>query len=96
MNELNKTLDKQYFGFNYATRTLLQILNTNTAETCDHHQRKANKPFIVVELLDISAANEQRVNDMYRHHSPLTFALMFQQQTLSLKQRLTFIKDNVD
>jgi len=42
-------------------------------------QGDANVPFIVVQLPDVSAIDEQGINNMHRHHSPLTFALLSQQ-----------------
>jgi len=47
---------------------------------CYHNQQQTkNLPFVVMELPDISATDEQCIDHMYRHHSPLTFALFNQQ-----------------
>jgi len=50
------------------------------AITRSDQQQNANIPFTVVKLPYIGATDEQCINNVHCHHSPLTFALSIQQQ----------------
>jgi len=52
------------------------VKQTNMAVIYSDQQENAKLPFIVVKLPDVSATDEQCIDDMHCHDSPLTFALL--------------------